>query len=87
MIFPLFFAAGALAHGAIATAHLPAATVALLMAAVQASVTRTPLSTALMLAFSGNLGATLTPLCAVSAYSAVATARALTLPTLLCSPG
>ena len=56
VIFPLFFAAGALAHGAIAAAHLPAATVALLMAAVQASVTRTPLSTALMLAFSGNLG-------------------------------
>ena len=86
VIFPLFFAAGALAHGAIAAAHLPAATVALLMAAVQASVTRTPLSTALMLAFSGNLGATLTPLCAVSAYSAVATARALALPTLLCYP-
>lgn len=87
VIFPLFFAAGALAHGAIAAVPaLPAATVALLMAAVQASVTRTPLSTALMLAFSGNLGATLTPLCAVSGYVAAFTARALSLPTLLCYP-
>lgn len=87
VIFPLFFAAGALAHGAIAAVPaLPAATAALLMAAVQASVTRTPLSTALMLAFSGNLGATLTPLCAVSAYVGVWTARALSLPTLLCYP-
>jgi hypothetical protein len=37
-----------------------------------------------MLAFSGNLGTTLMPLCAVSAYVAVWTARALELPALLC---
>ena len=88
VIFPLFYAAGALAHGAAAALPCMPATVlpALVMcsmAAVQAAVTRTPLSTALMLALSAaprtDLGSLL-PLCIVSSYSAVWTAQLLRLP-------
>ena len=54
IIFPLFFAAAALAHGFAAllpTALLPVLVMSL-MAATQASVTRTPLASALMLGLS-----------------------------------
>ena len=59
------------------------------MAAVQASVTRTPLATVLMLALSARASdlAALAPLCAVSAYVAVWTARARGAPTFFAYEG
>ena len=79
VIFPLFFAAGALARGVSPLAPV----VMCAMAAVQASVTRTPLATVLMLALSARASdlAALAPLCAVSAYVAVWTVRARGAPT------
>ena len=83
VIFPLFFAAGGLVRGA--AAGPPA--VACAMAALQASVTRTPLATALMLAMSAADFGALAPLAAVAAYVGVWTARGLRLPTLFEYPG
>ena len=85
VIFPLFFAAGALARGVSPLAPV----VMCAMAAVQASVTRTPLATVLMLALSARASdlAALAPLCAVSAYVAVWTARARDAPTFFAYEG
>ena len=58
------------------------------MSAVQAAVTRTPLSTALMLGLSAAHGAPieLLPLAIVSSYVAVWTARAVGAPTFFAYP-
>ena len=67
IIFPLFFAAAALAHGlsAVVPATLMPVVVMALMASTQASVTRTPLATVFMLglsaAYSAHLSVLLPP--------------------------
>lgn len=74
IIFPLFFAAAPFAHAACAsTAALPVV-VMCLMASTQASVTRTPLATALILSLSASATTELSvmlPACLVASYMGV----------------
>jgi len=82
IIFPLFFAAAALAHGlaAVVPATLMPVLVMSLMASTQASVTRTPLATVFMLglsaAYSAHLSVLLPPVI-VASYVGVWTAQLL----------
>ena len=88
VIFPLFFAAGGLTRGCgLALPAQPALICS--MAALQAGVTRTPMATVLMLAFSARTAdlATLAPLAAVAAYTSIWTARALNMPAFFSYPG
>ncbi|KAL3936783.1 MAG: hypothetical protein SGBAC_007972 [Bacillariaceae sp.] len=86
IIFPLFFAAAPLAHstcsflGSATSSISPVVPLAVmcLMAATQASVTRTPLATVLMLSLSASAGTELSPMlpaCLVSSYLGVYLSR------------
>mmetsp|Transcript_50881 Transcript_50881/g.115581 ORF Transcript_50881/g.115581 Transcript_50881/m.115581 type:complete len:643 (+) Transcript_50881:229-2157(+) len=95
VIYPLFFAGAALGQGLSwpnghQASNLPyQLTTVGLMAALQASTTRTPLSSALMLAFSGapraNIAALL-PLFGASAYAGVWASHATGLPAFFAYP-
>ncbi|CAJ1946527.1 unnamed protein product [Cylindrotheca closterium] len=86
IIFPLFFAAAPIAHaacsflGSVTSGISPVVPLAVmcLMAATQASVTRTPLATVLMLSLSASAGTELSPMlpaCLVSSYLGVYLSR------------
>lgn len=85
IIFPLFAAAVPMAHAcALSFAHLPANVLPMLviclMAATQASVTRTPLGTALILSLTASSATDLSvllPACLVSSYLSVYVSRLL----------
>jgi len=86
VIFPLFFAAAAVAHGfaGVVPAALMPAWVMSLMAATQASVTRTPLATVLMLGLSAAASAQLSvllPPVIIASYVGVWASRALSTAT------
>ncbi|KAL7527373.1 hypothetical protein ACHAWF_002154 [Thalassiosira exigua] len=82
IIFPLFFAAAPFAHaysGLVQSRIMPLA-VMCLMAATQASVTRTPLATVFILALSATKETELSamlPACLISSYLGVFTSRKL----------
>ena len=82
IIFPIFFAASALAHGlsAIVPAALMPVWVMSLMASAQASVTRTPLATVFMLGLSAAASAQLSvllPPVIIASYVGVWVSQAL----------
>ncbi|EOD27299.1 hypothetical protein EMIHUDRAFT_457210 [Emiliania huxleyi CCMP1516] len=86
VIFPLFFAAAAVAHGfaGVVPAALMPAWVMSLMAATQASVTRTPLATVFMLGLSAAASAQLSvllPPVIIASYVGVWASRALSTAT------
>ena len=86
VIFPLFFAAAALAHGtaALVPAALMPVWVMSLMAATQAAVTRTPLATAFMLGLSASYSAHLSvllPPVLIAAYVGVWASQLLSVDT------
>jgi len=78
IIFPLFFAAAPFAHAATMAGWVPViaspAAVMALMASTQASVTKTPLSTGLILALTASVHTPLSvllPVCLISSYVGV----------------